>query len=396
MLEPQTYRSNEQLAKSLIPSWRVSQIHNLDHFERAGFPVRVSTVRELGMIIDTMQENRFDKYMTELGGLTSDEYEMILAACKDAVLFQLTFLPHRQPVLPISTLLSAFALRKKMLGTNLNFRSVLEIGPGCGYLSFFMRNHSALENYSQIEACESFYILQNLVNMYCFGALLDERALPLENVPSVDYFVNPKDDLEFSPSVRLGKVLSKCTHYPWWRIGEILSRELTYDIVTSNANLLEFNASALDDYLSLIYKALKPEGCFLVQCTGYPANGTVETLQDKIFEKGFAPLMFIREGESIEVPKNAEDSSLLTRLTNDGRGAVKFTTNNALLIRAGHPLFEKYYKRQNFNMNFVSPEKIVMDMFFSRPPQRRNYSLSEFLEATENSFRDPTKWKVKA
>lgn len=392
MLDPQTYKANEQLAKSLIPSWRVSQIHNLDHFERAGFPVRISTIRELGMIIDTMQENRFDKYMTELGGLTSEEYEMIVAACKDSVRFQLTFLPHRQPVLPVSTLLSAFALQKKMLGANHEFKSVLEIGPGCGYLSFFLHKHIALKNYSQIEACESFYILQNLVNLYCFGARLDERALPQENIPAIDYFVNPRADLEFSPKVRIGNSHTLCNHYPWWRIGEILSREVYYEIITSNANLLEFNAPALDDYLSLISRSLKSDGVFLVQCTGYPANGTVESLQDKLFEKGFASLMFIREGDKVRFPGNEGNTSLLSRLAGGEREYVTFTTNNALLIKAGHPLFEKYYSRKNYNMNYVSPEPIVHDMFFARPPQRKNYSLSQFLEATEEAFQDSINW----
>ena len=370
----------------------MSNLQNLDHFERAGFPVRISTIRELGMIIDTMQENRFEKYMNELGGLTSEEYEIIVAACKDSVRFQLTFLPHRPPVLPVSTLLSAFALRKKMLGANHDFKSVLEIGPGCGYLSFFLRSHFPLKNYSQIEACESFYILQNLVNLHCFGARFDERALPQENVPAVDYFVNSREDVEFSPKVRLVNKHTICSHYPWWRIGEILSREVNYEIITSNANLLEFNAPALDDYLSLISRSLKSEGVFLIQCTGYPANGTVESLQDKLFEKGFASLMFIREGEKVRFPKNVDSSELLSRLTDGERESVTFTTNNALLIKAGHPLFEKYYNRKNYNMNFVSPEPIVHNMFFARPPQRNNYTLSQFLEATEDAFQDPTGW----
>ena len=40
MLDSQIYRTNEQLAKSLLPNWRIGQVHNLDQFERVGFPVR--------------------------------------------------------------------------------------------------------------------------------------------------------------------------------------------------------------------------------------------------------------------------------------------------------------------------------------------------------------------
>jgi len=393
MLDPQTYRSSEQLAKSLIPSWRVSQIHNVDHFERAGFPVRLGSVRELGQIIDTMQENRFTRYMAELGGLTQAEFDLIVEACKDAVRFQLRFLPHRQPVLPISTILSAYALYKKMRGIDPNFRSVLEIGPGCGYVSFFLARHASLTNYSQIEACESFYMLQNLVNLYCFGSRLDERALPPENIPAVDYFVNPRPDMESSPRVRLGAVPPRCSHYPWWRIGELVSKEVRFDIVTSNANLLEFNAPALDDYLSLMHQCLNPDGAFLVQCTGFPASGTVDQLLEKIFAKGFAPLFFAKELTPTRFMGDEGRSGLVERLTSVAREDVSFTTNNALFVKAGHRLFDKYYHRHNLKPSFMTNESVVNAAFFARPPDRRHYSIAEFLAATEQAFSTEAGWE---
>jgi SAM-dependent methyltransferase len=387
VLDPQTYRASEQLAKSLTPSWRISQIHNVDHFERAGFPVRIGSVRELGQIIDTMQENRFDKYLAELGGLSKDEYALILDVCVDAVLFQLSYLPHRQPVLPISTLLSAFALYKKMQGAKPGFRTVLEIGPGCGYLSFFLKRYESLGNYSQIEACESFYILQNLVNLSCFGARCDERALPPENVQGLDYFVNPRPDMEFSPVMQTGGLTPLCTHYPWWRIGEIVSRDRSFDIVTSNANLLEFNAPALDDYLSLMHRALKPDGLFLVQCTGFAAGGTVDHLLDRIYEKGFAPLMFVRELMPAQFTGGGRQSGLIERLTESGRDPVSFTTNNALFVKTGHPLFQKHYDRKNYHQHFISQEAVVKAAFFDRPPQRDMYTVAQFAADTEERLK---------
>jgi SAM-dependent methyltransferase len=386
VLDIPTYRVNEQLAKSRIPSWRVSQIHNVDHFERAGFPVRLNSVRELALIVDTMQENRFPRYMSELGGLSHEEFGLVLQACVDAVRFQLTYLPHRPAVLPISTLLSAYALYKKMLGGHPGFRSVLEIGPGCGYLSFFLRRHASLANYSQIEACESFYLFQNLVNLYCFGPRFDERALPLEEAVAADYFVNPRADMEFSPTVRLGGTAPLCTHYPWWRIGEIVSRGVTFDILTSNANLLEFNASALDDYLALAQRALKPDGIFLVQCTGFPANGTVPQLLEKIREKNFAPLVFVLE--QVPVRPGAEKwPGLLGRLADMGSVELQFTTNNAIFVRPGHPLHQKYNDAKNFNTHFIAKEPVVQGALFSRPAERKVYSVEDFVEATEAALK---------
>lgn len=392
MLDPQTYRASEQLAKASIPTWRVSQIHNVDHFERVGFPVRLTSAREIGQIIDTMQENRFEKYMQELGGLSESEYRLILNACADIVRFQLTYLPQRNPLLPISTLLSSYALYKKMMGADPNFGSVLEIGPGCGYLSFFLRHHEALQNYSQIEACESFYILQNLVNLHCFGARHNERALPLVGGTNIDYFVNTRPDMELSPAVRLDTIPPLSTHYPWWRIGELISREASFDIVTSNANLLEFNPPALDDYLTLMHRVLKPGGIFLVQCTGFTASGTVEQLLDKIYEKRFAPLMFVRENDPARFTAGEGRSGLVSQLSDGAADTVIFTTNNAVFVKPGHPLFEKYYNRRNYHLHFIAPEPIVREIFYARPAGRRFYTKADFLEPTEKALQSAGAW----
>jgi hypothetical protein len=381
MLDPQTYRASETLAKSLVPSWRVSQIHNLDHFERAGFPVRLNSVRELGLIIDTMQENRFDNYMKELVGLSVEEHDILLLACLDIVRFQLTFLPNRKPVLPISTLLSAVALRRKLKGIDPEFKSLLEIGPGCGYVSFMMRHHEALENYSQIEACESFYILQNWVNLHCFGPDFKECALLPENVPALDYFVNNRPDMEFSPNIRMPNKQPRCTHYPWWRIGELISQERQFQIIMSNANLLEFNRPALDDYLSLISKSLDTNGYLLVQCTGFPASGNVPDLLDTLHAKGFAQLMFVLEGVPTQFGKATDIASNLG--FSGSQGLREYTTNNALFVKNGHPLFKKYYDRSNVGTHFIAQEDVVENTFFSLPKNRSNYTVSQFVEETE-------------
>jgi SAM-dependent methyltransferase len=387
MLDPETYRSSERLAKSLIPSWRISQIHNLDLFERVGFPVRIQSVRELSQIIDTMQENRFDRYMAELDGLSESEFAMFVDACADVILFQAAFLPHKRPILPISTMISALAIYLKLQGAKANFKSVLELGPGCGYVSFFLKRHAALTNYSQVEACESFYILQNLVNLDCFGARQDERAHLHEDIGALDYFTNINVNFERSPSVAMTDGRHTCTHYPWWRIGEIVSKNIAFDLVTSNANLLEFSSDALGDYLALMHRALKPDGAFLVQCTGFEANGTVKSLLERIEGTGFAPLMFVRE--RVPVTVNAQAGELTTKglLIDGARGPVTFTTNNALFVKAGHPLFEKYYNGRNFHDHFIADEPLVASTFFSRPVGRRRYAIGEIVEATEKLLR---------
>lgn len=389
MLEPEIYRRNERLAKAQLPTWRLSQTHNVDHFERSGFPVRIASIAEVGQLLDTMQENRFASYMREIGGLTEAEYASLIEVCKDAVVFQLAYLPTRKPILPISTLLSSFALYRKFRGVDPNFRSVLEIGPGCGYLSLFLRRHGALQNYSQIEACESFYILQNLVNVHCFGPRFEERAFVPSEAPVLDYFspaATRPGYTELSPTIRIPQRRALCSHYPWWRIGELITNDVRFQIVTSNANLLEFNASALDDYLVLLHRVMEPEGVFLVQCTGYTASGTLDSLIDKIWESGFATLMFALNDKPIAAPQLAGSSSLLAHLKGEATGASAFAVNNCLFVKTGHPLFEKYRNRAGRHPNIVANETLVHEVFFARPPDRRMYSLQEFVEDTEKAI----------
>lgn len=388
MLDSATYRTSERLAKSRLPAWQIAQTHNVDHFEKVGFPVRIDSIQELGPLLDTMQENRFDKYMRELGGLTAEEYGTVLDACRHAVEFQLRFFPSREPVLPASTLLSVFCLYKKLLGVDQNFRSVLEIGPGCGYLSYFLRDHGSLQSYSQIEACESFYILQNLVNLHCFGSNVDERAFVPQDTVLGDYFTTPNAVTEFAPPVRVPRERARCTHYPWWRIGELISRDIKFQIVTSNANLLEFSHAALGDYLALIQQVLMPSGAFLVQCMGYPSHGSIQSLLEQLHACGFALLAMPQEDIVTGPPRLDQRSDLLAHLRGKGAASdpVVFTVNNALLVKAGHPLFEKYREAHNYRLQFIGDEALVNSVFFARPSNRKMYALNQLVEDTERSF----------
>lgn len=322
MLDPHTYRRNERLAREQLTTWRTAAAHSLDHFEKIGFPVRIDSIAEVGQLLDTMQEGRWDTYMAELGGLTDTEHGFFVGICCDALLFQMIYLPARAPVVPLTTLLSSFVLYLKCIGVDADLRSVLEIGPGCGYLSFFLTRHPALRNYSQIEACESFYILQNLVNVHCFGHRFDERA-------------------HLGPGRK-----ALCHHYPWWQL-DCLRMEAghgpaRFQIITSNANLLEFSVAALDEYLALAHKLLLPDGVFIVQCPGAPSNGVdAAGLDAKLAANGFQVLS---QGQPPE-----------------------FAVANFLFVRTDCLMRKDY-----------CPDALVK-MLHARPPGRRSYSMGEIL-----------------
>ena len=69
--------------------------------------------------------------------------------------------------MPFSTVMSALAIYHKISVLKPGFRNVLELGPGCGYTMLFFAQHPGLENYSSVEACESFYLLQSLLGNPC-------------------------------------------------------------------------------------------------------------------------------------------------------------------------------------------------------------------------------------
>jgi len=387
MLDSPTYRASEQLAKSLLPHWRFGQVHNLDVFERIGFPVRIASIRELGPLLDSMQENRFDAYMRELDGLSDDEYNLLLEACKDSLRFQLRMFPQRPPVAPLSTMMSVITLYKKMLGFKPDFRTVLEIGPGCGYLSFLLKHHRSLENYSQIEACESYYILQNLVNVHCFDTRVDERVFIPPTIRVSDFLIaNEVQSSELPNPVNLRREPPLCTHYPWWRIGELISDERRFEIVTSNANLLEFSPAALEDYLTLVSNVLEPGGIFLIQCMGYHEHGNLETLLEKVWSRKFVPLLYAVENRPMRFPGAASAATVSERIAGKAAHDVVFPVNNGLLIRPGHPLYERYRQGESRGLHFIANEPVVDAMYFRRPPHRRHYTMDDVISAIESSL----------
>ena len=285
-------------------------------------------------------------------------------------------------------MMSVVALYKKMLGFNPNFKTVLEIGPGCGYLSFLLKNHKTLENYSQIEACESYYILQNLVNLQCFGTRFDERVLLDPEVRLADFMISQVTDvMEIAVGIHLHRTPPLAAHYPWWRIGELVSEERRFNIVTSNANLLEFSPPALNDYLTLVGGVLEPDGIFIAQCFGFHANGNSDTLLDTLRTKGFVPLIYARENKPFRYPAETRPPTLGGRITGNAVADVLFPVNNALLIRQGHPLYEKYNADDSFKLDFIAPEPLVDAIYFQRPPHRRKYSLQELVADLERSLR---------
>ena len=356
MIEIDDYRSSERLARSVISSWWLAESHQVDVFARIGFPVRIESAHEVGQLLDTMQENRYERFLNELGGLAENDLRLLRRALLCCVLFQRACLPKRKPLLPISTMTASLLLFRKILGFKPEIASILEVGPGCGYLSFFLAQHAPLADYSQAEACESFYVLQSMINAYLFGHRF--RDFVIRGVAD-DLAMQIRSDVD--PPVLLDErelPAPTCFHYPWWMLRAL--REKRFDLVTSNANLSEFTRPALRDYLTIFAQVLKDDGVVLAQCTGFPAHGSLEDLFDTLHEFRFAPIFCGLAEENVR-------SEMLAALTapflTQRFDAIRFALNNLVLVKEGHPLFFGAWDRRNFRHGFAAECTPLVRMF---------------------------------
>lgn len=362
MLDSVAYRANESNAKRAIANWRLSNINDPYVFQNQGFPVRADSFLDLAQILDTMQEGRFDYYMNELGGFTDEETSFFVKVCLDYIDFYHSFFQRDRVVVPLSTLISHFVIYKKLLGYNSGFRRLLEIGPGCGYLSFFLRDHESLDDYTQIESTESFYLLQSHINSHVFGSRFAEHALSRQALDDHGAYVpklNWHNPFHYEDQKIINvEIRPKCNHYPWWRIGDVADR--SYDIVTSNANLNEFSREALFQYLSLIRDVMPDDGAIIAQCLG-GGPPTYESIFANMRSAGFVPVALVQ---------------------GDNAPGRIFVVSNAVFVGEKHPLYSKYvdaaprFPMVDREMGFVNKMYFLNE---DQPERRRVHTMADIL-----------------
>lgn len=352
-----SYRLNERLASAALPTWRIKAIQNPIVFQAGGFPVRVESTDELVGVLDTMQENLFLNFVKELGGMDDRDLATLVDALVDYCMFYRTNFPGRDAPLPLSTMIAHLTLSKKLQALGRPHR-ILEIGPGCGYLSFFLKSWSDLEDYSQVETTESFYVLQNLVNKHVFGHRFREYAqTDLEGraaTPITAQIGIP--DTEISPRVQLN-MAATCHHFPWWQLGQVAKKQ--FSVVTTNATLNEFTEGALRQYVWLIDQCLAADGCLLVQCYG-GGPGSLDKILQSLFSIRLAPVTLALQGDASVAGKY-------------------FAKPNLLFVRERHPLFTKYAKPKLTLPLFDPSDLLVRAVYGVEGEGRREVAVDELL-----------------
>ena len=252
---------------------------------------------------------------------------------------------------------------------------IFEIGAGCGYQSYFLAEEDNIQLYARTEAAESYYILQSMVNSSAYGVHFKNEAY-LEKAVS-NFFYNKSARMAEDPVFISIPQKIRCIQYPWWAYGKA-TENAPFDVVTSNANLLEFTPDALDNYLEFSSEILKKDGLLLAQCCGSNAKRSFEYLKDKLIEHNYSVLFFSTVGQTID---------------------ASHIPNSKLNLNPHHPTVYNLLLSKNVheNINFRNIElnlqganytdtDFIARAFFGRS-KNKVYTKNDFINAVEEQLK---------
>ncbi|MBT3551271.1 MAG: hypothetical protein HOF70_19445 [Rhodospirillaceae bacterium] len=382
MLDVETYDLAERLARISQTHFTFSSAHNLNAFLTNGFPIKVSSMNDLYQMVDSFHAGQLERLVAEMGAISQEDIDLLADVIELTIELQLQMFAERKPILAYAATLGTLCLYRKMRAINPNFSTVLEIGPGSGLLSYFLAQHTQLINYSQIEACQSLYLLQSAIGRHAFGLAHKERAFPpLENCSEFFGGINrpPWQEIGEQPeTIPRPLVETLCEHFPWWRTGDVAKRNNYFDIVTSNANLNEFSEPALHLYLKLTSEVLKEDGLFIAQGSGADFVGRTKHLTRIFTDHKLAVVAFAHPGTVIE--SNGDHPQQRT-----------LVDDNILLVKEGHPIFDAYFDRPVDENGFFGDEDFIHRMFNENlsqqtflPPDRLRETVTTRVEERVN------------
>lgn len=320
MLDPATYDDAEALGHRATANWVWRSMMTSSALEPSSFPMRVRSLQELRAMLDSMHQMRFDRFVAELNGLSEAEIDEVVAALVTFARFHVATFQDGPVPLPLNTLLSAFLASRKLRALP-RHASLLEIGPGSGFLNFFTTDQAGFRSRTQVEVTQSLYLLQAQVNAFLYG----ERYRDLAVTPIGPSGLGTLTDgmriqhgaYERTPTVdwRPDPVM---TQVPWWRVDSALDGVATYDVIVANANLYEMTFGAFVYYFENFRRCLARDGVVLIQDVGARRGTEALSRTDTLLGLGYRPLVHVVAGHK-------------------QRGMA---TENVLLVREGHPLWD--------------------------------------------------------
>lgn len=367
MLDLETYRALEMIATNESDSFRKDFRHCVDRWFAAGLPVRVSSLGQLRRIVDHHSPGRFISVMNELGGLAKEEFFFVVKILREYIAFQLAYFSDSDPILPFDTMLAMYAAYKKIIALMPRPRYILEIGPGNGLLAFFFNKIEGLENYSQIEVAESFYLLQHYINLFVFRDSFSEMCR--SGGEGAPLFVADRKSHTAHYFSELNKT-KRCCHYPWWGIRKVYERNCRYDVIVSNSNLCEMYPETLEDYLTLIETKLSDDGIFFLQGFGSQKYEKESRVLKRLYKHNLAPLIVKKSYRRL-----------------DGT-IVPLSKDYAVFVGKGHSFFEECFKNENYTKDYVYSNDFEQQLFLSDHCYKKKfYTENDFIRAVPSGYR---------
>ena len=334
----------------------------------------ISMLPQLRSCFNTCNDG-FQQVIEEEGGLTTDEQELLVDVLEDLGDFQQSMFSNHKPIAPLSNLLIAYSAYKKIARLCPNLRSILDVNPGSSLLPFFIkREFPNLGRYCTTESEQTLYLLQHYVNSYVFGPKFDQRLYS-----DVVERLNPPSAPSYT--VKSGEKVS--VQYPWWQTWVMEDKEQLFDLVLSNANILDITPENLCQYLGNLKKMLAPQGVIFAHgitagTDPWVAPKPTEQLLNALYEAKLAPLF-------IGLPQHSKGHGAWSLTQDEAQANVfngkRFNFSYLVLISENHKLFSQYYKRENFTKFFCAPEREVTETFFGRERDAKPSNESDLLLA---------------
>ncbi|MEQ8587382.1 MAG: hypothetical protein RLO01_18505 [Thalassobaculaceae bacterium] len=278
MLDIATYDEADRAARVHCGHWATIRAMRPDFFAGQGFPTRIERLTELRYLFDAMSKWDSGPVLQEMGGALPEDVAEITAAVRSFVDLHRAVLDREPARIPLGTLTYQYLVARKVAAFP-RHASVLDIGPGEGYQSFYLSRDASVETYSAVEVTQSLYMLQTLVGDRAFGGKFRNHAVDPQPYPALHFPALRADGAAPLSALTVEPQATARSHlFPWWKAH--LAFETRYDVVMSNENICEMSTEAFAFYVGEIARRLSPDGVFLV-------HGIGKTLEPKTLNERF-------------------------------------------------------------------------------------------------------------
>jgi len=241
-------------------------------FQQLGYPSRVSRESELWKYIDVMHEGRFEAdFSNLLEGISPLEFSVLGRLTEQICRFSNSKFGYKA-IAKASVLRSLNVLRhiKYLFGDARP--TVLEIGPGCGYLGAML----LLESYPYVatDVAQAFYLYQN----HFWNFITEGKVIELARDSG------SKGGL---PAPAPGEVV----HVPWWRFASLRPGDAPpFAVVTCNHTFCEMHPACLGFTLSIArdFENGTQGPTFVFEGWGSGVKNSASSVAERFYRSGFA------------------------------------------------------------------------------------------------------------